>query len=406
MRLFLHILLFALSTEALAQNLVPNPGFEDLFTDPEYQWVQPQGASYHYAAVGESHSHSGEYINGICMYSHAANEYLHIKLVEPVKAGEAYILQFSMILVDYKDHGYANQRYLGVHFGNEELDTREPSDLYEVPQLRFTLPDSGRYSWFTLQDTITLDQDCAYMTIGYFDATREYEQTERYLADRGYGQPVDAPVEKTEPKEDMSWLYLPPDEQKAYIKAERKKAKKKGKKKKGETDRFAPPKVIYEPVDELAPPSVQTPYSFSVRYYFDDICLRLAKDDSLACKSQSKSPKLEPGKTIELRSVFFESGSAELIDESESQLLALKNVLEAHPEWRIEVQGHTDNVGQKDANQVLSQERAAAVVSWLTEKGIDPDRLSAVGFGDTIPIDNNKTEEGRRRNRRVAFLIK
>ncbi len=405
MRIVLHIVLICLSVVAHAQNLVPNPGFEDLFTDPEYQWVQPQGASYHYAPVGEAHSHSGEYINGICMYSHAANEYLHIKLVEPVKAGEEYILEFSMILADYKDHGYANQRYLGVYFGNEVLDTREPSDLYEVPQIRFTLPDSGRYNWFTLHDTITLDRDFAYMTIGYFDATREFEQTERYLEDRGFDLPSEEVQEKPEPKEDMSWLYLPPDEQKAYIKAERKRAKKKGKKE-DEPDRFAPPKVIYQPADELAPPSIQTPYSFSVRYYFDDICLRLADLDSLACTPQSKSPKLEPGQTIELRSVFFESGSAQLINESESQLLALKQVLDQHPEWKIEVQGHTDNVGQKQANQLLSQERAAAVVQWLTEHSIDADRLSAVGFGDTKPIGRNDTEEGRRQNRRVAFLIK
>ena len=73
---------------------------------------------------------------------------------------------------------------------------------------------------------------------------------------------------------------------------------------------------------------------------------------------------------------------------------------------KIEVSGHTDNVGNKKDNQLLSENRAQAVVNYLTAKGIKANRLSSKGFGDSKPVASNKTEEGRQQNRRVEFSIK
>ena len=91
-RIFL-LLFFALfySVSSLpAQNLIPNPGFENLFTQFEYQWVQPQGPYYHYEQPDKRHAHQahgGDFNNGICMYSHEPNEYLHVKLLDSLLAG-------------------------------------------------------------------------------------------------------------------------------------------------------------------------------------------------------------------------------------------------------------------------------------------------------------------------------
>lgn len=79
-------------------------------------------------------------------------------------------------------------------------------------------------------------------------------------------------------------------------------------------------------------------------------------------------------------------------------------LLNDNPELKFSIEGHTDNQGNKDINQPLSERRAAAVRNWLVGKGIDSSRLTNKGFGDTVPIDTNKTPEGRANNRRVEFV--
>ncbi len=76
----------------------------------------------------------------------------------------------------------------------------------------------------------------------------------------------------------------------------------------------------------------------------------------------------------------------------------------ANPELKISVEGHTDNAGDRQANQGLSVERAKAVVSAITALGIDPKRLSSAGYGLDRPIADNNTEEGKVKNRRVELV--
>jgi len=78
--------------------------------------------------------------------------------------------------------------------------------------------------------------------------------------------------------------------------------------------------------------------------------------------------------------------------------------LKNQPDWKITVEGHTDNIGAKGANQLLSQKRAEAVVAWLGSHEVDRGRLAAAGLGDTKPVQDNATEEGRAKNRRVELV--
>ncbi len=107
---------------------------------------------------------------------------------------------------------------------------------------------------------------------------------------------------------------------------------------------------------------------------------------------------------IILRNVFFETGSAALQDISINELDRLKDLLIKNPTLRIQLNGHTDNVGSDSDNMTLSENRAKAVNDYLTNAGISASRLRYKGFGETIPIDTNDTPEGRQRNRRTEFV--
>ena len=104
--------------------------------------------------------------------------------------------------------------------------------------------------------------------------------------------------------------------------------------------------------------------------------------------------------------VQFETGTAELKPESAEVLGEVAAILGQHPEIeRIEVQGHTDEVGTADFNRRLSLARARAVVHWLNQHGVAAERLVARGHGAEVPIASNATEQGRRANRRVEFHV-
>lgn len=116
--------------------------------------------------------------------------------------------------------------------------------------------------------------------------------------------------------------------------------------------------------------------------------------------------QLSVGETVVLKNVFFETNKYDLKDESRVELMKLHSFMQNNPAVSIEISGHTDNVGNDNDNQTLSENRAQAIYNFLIENGIEADRLSYKGYGETQPIDTNDTEEGRANNRRSEFKIK
>jgi OmpA-OmpF porin, OOP family len=110
--------------------------------------------------------------------------------------------------------------------------------------------------------------------------------------------------------------------------------------------------------------------------------------------------------SVTLNNILFDTGKATIRPESEAPLKTVVELLKADPALRLEVQGHTDNVGGKDANAKLSKDRADAVRGYLARSGVDAARLTTSGLGDTQPVADNKTEEGRAQNRRVVLVKK
>lgn len=115
---------------------------------------------------------------------------------------------------------------------------------------------------------------------------------------------------------------------------------------------------------------------------------------------------VKPGSKVVLKNIFFETAKFDLKDQSKYELNKLVAFLNTNATTKIEIGGHTDNVGDKKSNQLLSENRAKAVYDYLIANKIAPDRLSYKGYGDSQPIDDNKTEKGRANNRRTEFTIK
>ena len=115
--------------------------------------------------------------------------------------------------------------------------------------------------------------------------------------------------------------------------------------------------------------------------------------------------KIEIGSVIVLRNIFFDTGKALLRPESTAELERLQKLMVEMPALKIELSGHTDNVGKPAMNQDLSQRRAQAVVSYLTQHSIGADRLTTAGYGDTRPVAPNTTKASRQLNRRTEFKV-
>ncbi|MFN8322518.1 MAG: OmpA family protein [Chitinophagales bacterium] len=114
---------------------------------------------------------------------------------------------------------------------------------------------------------------------------------------------------------------------------------------------------------------------------------------------------ITPPKQFTLDNVFFDSGKSTLRAESNKELNELAEYMSLKKTIFIEIAGHTDNVGAPDANQKLSEERANAVKQYLQKKGIAPERITAKGYGDTQPVEDNSTTTGKQKNRRTEVRI-
>lgn len=123
-----------------------------------------------------------------------------------------------------------------------------------------------------------------------------------------------------------------------------------------------------------------------------------------SCASQ-KSSNWNVGKKVVTYDILFDFNKATIKPESMNEINRIKSIMDQNPNLRYEVQGHTDAVGDAASNQKLSERRAQAIVDKMVELGVSRSRLVPVGKGESEPIANNDTEEGRTKNRRVEFVV-
>ena len=151
-------------------------------------------------------------------------------------------------------------------------------------------------------------------------------------------------------------------------------------------------------------------YEIFIMGFKDSTSYNILEIPALGPNAFYKNPftvKLEfdPPKTFVLDNVEFDFGKATLRPASYKTLDELAEYLQRKSDDRIEIGGHTDNVGSEAKNKILSLERAKSIVGYLVAKGIDAARLTAKGYGSMEPIEENNTEAGRQKNRRSEVKI-
>lgn len=159
-------------------------------------------------------------------------------------------------------------------------------------------------------------------------------------------------------------------------------------------------------------------FGFKEAYYFiDDISLVKAKEvvekvkvEIVGSYSLEQDSVLEVkkdvkvGEKIALKNIFFENNRYYLLPESYSELNKLAQYLLRNPHMEVQINGHSDNVGSKNKNQKISEQRAREVFEYLIKKGVQ-NKMYFKGYGSSIPIASNDTPEGQAKNRRVEFEI-
>ncbi len=353
-------------------NLVPNPGFEDYRTCPTgmqqiyraIHWTSPTAGTpdYYHACfvpirgllvdvpdnkMGYQTAHTGEAYAGIIVINDPEPliEYLMIKLLEPLVKDSTYCCEAYFSPADYCRFGIDG---IGFYFSPEAVQHQQWAPLEVSPQIR---NPAGRIirdtkDWTLVSGAFKAKGGEQWLTIGHFKdrAAKSFEYNPAGM------------------KNILSYYFI--DDVSVFLSS-------------SDGDCTTPLKAI--PTDDLTPGVT-----------FDRIDL----------------DNLQEGQTFILDHVRFDFDAWTLLPASLEELDKLVNLLRAHPGMAIEIAGHTDSLGSESYNRELSQRRVNTVASYLIRKGIADSRLSFVGYGSSRPIDTNASREGRRRNRRVEFMIR
>lgn len=140
-------------------------------------------------------------------------------------------------------------------------------------------------------------------------------------------------------------------------------------------------------------------------FYSDHFSLPKSQDVTKPYNMDVELQPIEYGEKVVLKNIFFETASYELLPESRVELNKLVAFMNNNGTIRIEIGGHTDNVGKPADNQLLSENRSKSVRKYLIENGINETRIQFKGYGEEQPIDTNETPEGRANNRRTEFKV-
>ncbi len=343
------------------------------------------------------------YIGLLIYHERSPLEFVGTRFREPMQKGKKYMISFKICWAKVYSN-YASDN-IGILLTNDLMGATSVHGADVVVDEIITESDR----WETVSKTIIVDEDYQFLAIGNFvgkEKTKKYQvqqagypgayyyvddirvqrvldedDPERFIKvvgrvfDEDTRQPIPARIDFVLPEKNFR-AFEEADTTRGYY----------------EFSNMQKTQYFYLEVK-------------SEGYFSKRIFIERNPDDSYVVQDFHLKPSL-PGNSVILDDIYFDTGQTKPNDKSRDALKLLANFLQEHPDLKVEISGHTDNTGNAHRNQVLSEQRAEAIVVYLIDEGfISPRRLTFVGYGDTQPISDNETSEGKEKNRRVELKI-
>ena len=369
------------SPETMAQmdgNLIYNPSFEEYYTCPQkiepygymsqaVAWWQPTGGSADYYnkcgskqcnvpknKLGIQMPRTGVGMVGIYTSKTTYREYIQTEFKEHLEEGEKYKLTFYVSLSEYSSGAIAT---IGALFTNDRIEEKTREMLTQK------------------------------ITTNYDNGISQSIST--YLKPQ-IVNPYNNPIVDTEKWTKIEGEYIALGGEKFLT-----------------IGNFYP-----SPQSNLVDLAYLTYLLPGAYYYIDDISLvclsckeKQVLQNEITITKTKDEKQFEVGQVVVMENIFFEFDKSIILPQSFVELHNLISLLSKYPTMKIELSGHTDNKGSDRYNQNLSHSRVKAVYDYLVSQGISPKRLQYSSYGATQPIADNKTDQGRSKNRRVEFKI-
>lgn len=363
-------------------NLVSNPGFEEVTDDPcrwcqdpnsfwekVPSWYSPTQTTPDLFSIntptscwsnpnrhneGNQFPHFGDRMAGLKTYGKGGtdtfwHEYVAVELDSALEVGTKY---YAEVWVAHSERSDFATNNIGMLFSDTLIKTRDRMPIISTPQVNSEdIVESGWSSWKKIKGVFVASKPFRYVMIGNF-----YD--DKYTR-----------VKKRPKGEAGGYYYVDDIEVRRALPTE---------------------KVTPQPSRAKAPPPKKM-IKIDKTVSTEEVNL-----DSIAYRK---------GNTILLDNIFFEFDKATLLPESKEELNGLHDIMYDYPYMKIEILGHTDDIGSDEYNQKLSRERAKSVVDYLVEAGISEDRLKYRGYGSSKPLVPNDSDAARQINRRVEFRI-
>ena len=374
-------LLSLITSKTMAQmdgNLIYNPSFEEYYTCPQkiepygymsqaVAWWQPTGGSADYYnkcgskqcnvpknKLGIQMPRTGVGMVGIYTSKTTYREYIQTEFKERLEEGEKYKLSFYVSLSEYSSGAVAT---IGALFTNDRIEEKTREMLTQK------------------------------ITTNYDNGISQSIST--YLKPQ-IVNPYNNPIVDTEKWTKIEGEYIALGGEKFLT-----------------IGNFYP-----SPQSNLVDLAYLTYLLPGAYYYIDDISLvclsckeKQVLQNEITITKTKDEKQFEVGQVVVMENIFFEFDKSIILPQSFVELHNLISLLSKYPTMKIELSGHTDNKGSDRYNQNLSHSRVKAVFDYLVSQGISSKRLQYTSYGATQPIADNKTDQGRSKNRRVEFKI-
>ena len=392
-----------------AQNLVPNGDFENNVNGVVTDWLQPTGQYYHYTTYFKMDSENVVYNseNGLCLLNNNPSEYLVVPLKKTLEEGKVYCIKTDIRIIEGYVGNVTDLHSVEFVFTDQIPVVTKRTRFYMKPDIVLNIDPAKPLTVFqTIEETYTARGDEKVLIIGKF-FTDEYDSI-KGLKTKTINELNEEKSLEIQQIND-SFLRMYPPVSLLMSKSHSKKFMQKM------SDSIS---LIWQlkdkALDDLEATfaekqenavNLYVKKSYHIRTHFDNICIAPIKNDQCSCNESEDKRTFESGRSYILQNVHFDLDKATLKAESFSELENLFQVMIQNPEMSIQINGHTDSLNSEAYNLDLSTRRAKTVYDYLFAKGISSERLKWKGYGESMPLTNNTTEEGRAMNRRVEFIV-